>query len=192
MSICYQAKGDECLQWGSSKAGRKRNWSFSICLFILMALLAISAGYYKNAVARERVYFKVNLQQELSQPVVVDIAEQGWPKYIVQPGRISLSSGAAGIRNTGKEALELRIQPAGFPGSLEIKSYTHSLVTDGNAYLVHLAAGEKLSLTLDLEIPREMVYQSQIGTGTVSFVDQASGQALSQVVFTLCNSGLEK
>jgi hypothetical protein len=169
----------------------KHRWSkqsISVCLFLMMVLLAISAGYYKNAVAQERVYFRLNLPQQIPQTVMIDMAGQGWPKYFMQPGRITISSGAGGIKNTSKELLCLKIKLKNFAKDVQISSNSHQLEAEDENYLVQLEPGEKMSLAIELNLPRGEVYDSRTRTATLEFVDQNNQHLLGQVAFHLRNS----
>lgn len=100
------------------------NQPISICLFLIMVMLAIGAGYYKNAVIKERVYFSLSLPQQHPQTIMIDLADQGWPKYVVQPGIIIISNG---IKNNSHTPLMLQIKVTGLLDNAQVSSNTHNL-----------------------------------------------------------------
>lgn len=163
-------------------------WSLYLVVFLATILLAIGASYYKQSVAGERVYFQVLLPQQHAQTVRVDLVRQGWPKYLVQPGRLILGSGQNGIKNTSSRPIRLLVKPLSFPENIQMKSFTHTLDKREDGYLVTLEPHQALSLTIELNIERAKTRESDMGTVMLQFVDDTSQQLLGQVFFALINS----
>lgn len=80
----------------------KKLLAFGI-IFILSSLFMIEAGEYRKSFSKESASFKINLLSEEAKPLIVDIHDQGIPKRLVQPGKITVATASGGgIINKGK------------------------------------------------------------------------------------------
>lgn len=94
-----------------------------LMLFTTAASFAIGFGYYKSAVANEGAAFNIGIEAGVvrqAKPVMLDIANQGLPKRLLQPGQVLISTYA--LRNEGKEPLPLYIEAMGFDGGVTLES----------------------------------------------------------------------
>ncbi|GBG58123.1 hypothetical protein SPFL3101_03477 [Sporomusaceae bacterium FL31] len=157
----------------------------TICLFVFMLLLAVSASYYPRQI-KERVMFGINLPQPGVQTVIVDFKDMGLPKYLVQPGRFIISAGRNGIRNTSSDVMQIRVRTSGFPGDVKVKTLTHEQKANEDVYLI-LKPGMGSALTLELNMSRDESDSANLGVATLDFIDEASQQMIGQVAFSFRN-----
>jgi hypothetical protein len=61
-------------------------------LFILAVLIIIGSGYYQKSLSKETATINLNLKDEKIKPIIYDIADEGIPKRIAQPGKITVST----------------------------------------------------------------------------------------------------
>ena len=162
-----------------------------LLIFISMAVLAVSSSYYKNLISKERVYFNVDLPQAKSILIKVDFADQSWPKYWIQPGRVLLMSSGSAVRNTRPEMMNLRMNLIGFPSDVHLISSTNQIVVDGASYLVSIPSEQKMRLVIEVDWPRDEVRRLKVANAKVEFIDGQTGESLGNIVFVFRNSRMD-
>lgn len=167
----------------------KRSTVVTVCLFIAMNALTIGLGYYRESVMGERASFMVSLPSQDNKPVMLDLAEQGFPKHLFQPGKVSISSDhREGITNKGEKPLPLQVVTKGFPGKVTLHSNTSEFDEKTGQLGRPLESNQSFSLSLDLEIPDKLRQQYHIFSGLIQFIDPKSGNLLGVVPVHVVNS----
>lgn len=163
--------------------------------FILGASLLLGAGYYKKSLYNETKSFNVDLKYEKdkqqSSAVSFDIQDEGIPKKLVQPGRISIS--AAKITNKGREPITLKVQLYGFKGQTGLSSKDTSFNASTASFEKPIPSNESTNLSLTLNIPRsEFNKKYDVSEGKVAFLNSKSGEVLAVVPINIVNSALKQ
>lgn len=163
-----------------------------ILLFIIAILIIIGSGYYKTAVAKETETIRVNLKdEEVKHITTYDIANQGIPKRIVQPGKVTLSSGHADaiINNTDKPILvEIKTQNFDQGINIDIDSSDKSFDKKSRTFKKAIEAGKGVSLSLTFNIPRENIQKSLICNGEIMFTNAENGDLINTLPVQIINS----
>ena len=160
---------------------KNKKWVFAV-LFLAGCLLAVLAGMYKEGVEGERFVYKFDLRENAEYEQVVDLAEQGWVKYYLQPNSISLQ----GRFRSGELKEPLRAEFEGVPGYVSQgskKNYWPEVKPD-DALKVK---GKGYSfLNVEVELPRTAVYSYHVGTAALTIKDKE--ERLTTVRFRFINS----
>lgn len=161
--------------------------------FALSVSIMLGAGFYRKTIPDESAKFQVNLSGEESQTikqVEFDIQNEGWPKKLVQPGRISISTGhGGGIANKGKEPVWIQVKAEGFKGNSRIDSTDPSFDKGTESFNSPILPGKSLSVGVNLDIPRKYINKDyQISTGTIVLTDSKSGKLLAKIPVKVVNS----
>lgn len=165
----------------------------SIFIFVLSSLPIIGVGFYKNTLKKESLSLKVNLVDKNTKSVIFDIAEEGIPKRLVQPGKISISTGSgAGIVNNGKEPVLVQVKAEGFTGDVQIDSSDSSFEEQTGKFVKPLQPGQGLNLGIVLDIPRHNINESLVSNGNIEFTDSKSGKLLAKLPVKVINSSVNQ
>lgn len=162
-----------------------------ILFFIISVLIIIGSGYYKTAVAKETSTISVNLKDEKIKPITYDIANQGIPKRIVQPGKITLSSGHADaiINNTDKPILvQIKTQSFDQGINIDIDSSDKSFDKKSRIFKKAIEAGKGVSLSLTFNIPRGNIQKSLVCNGEIVFTNAENGDLINTLPVQIINS----
>ncbi|HEX9061895.1 MAG TPA: hypothetical protein VF941_17080, partial [Clostridia bacterium] len=145
----------------------------TLCLFIAMTSITVGAGYYKNSVSKESASFSITLPTKKKvSDVVINLANQGIPKKLVQPRKISISSGhAGGITNKGTEPLSVMIKAEGFKGNVNLSSTDPSFNPETGIFSKPLIPNQSFGLEVDLNIPKECQKEYNVCNGVINFVN---------------------
>lgn len=165
-----------------------RSWGSWLLLFGGALVAALSAGYYKQITAYERLYFSADLPMRQEQHLYMDVAQFGAAKYWLQPGYISISSGGRKLKNRTTEPLTVEVELTGVLATARLESTSHVLQRGENGYLLRLGPKESAALRVTTQLPGTAVRQWHIGEGAICFRQAATQQSLGQVLVTLDNS----
>lgn len=161
--------------------------------FILGAAVIIGGGYYRKSLALESpsIDAKFENKNQAYKEFVFDVQNEGFPKRLVQPGRISISTGHGGILNkTGKPVL-ISVKTEGLPGSPVLVSSDESFDAKNGKFLKPLKPGKLLNVGVNLDIPRSAINKSHdVGKGKIIFEDSESGTVIGTLPVKIINSAL--
>jgi hypothetical protein len=164
-----------------------------LCLFAAMLLLTVWAGQYSRSLGKERGSFQVILGSEASRgagrPAILDLADQGYPKRLVQPNQVSITTGhRGGITNMGLRPIWLQVRAEGFAGTARATSTDPTFRESEGRLGRPLQPKQSFSMSLDLEIPRDRLQCAEVSSGVLRFTDYKTGQLLAEVPVKVINS----
>lgn len=167
----------------------KKSFAINLILFISMALITIGSGYYRQAVAKEKAQFTLALPAEKQNTeVLVNIAEQGLPKKILQPHRILITSGhSGGITNRGKEPLLVKVQLEGFKGEVLLKSTDQSFNSQTGMLTRPLKENQSFNLEVEFNLPKESIKECEVNKGNIIFLNSKTGTVIGNVPVKIIN-----
>jgi hypothetical protein len=166
---------------------------FSSVIFVLSALIIIGAGFYKSTLTKESVSFKFNLLGKDVNPVIFDIAQEGIPKKLAQPGKVSISTGkGAGILNNGKEPVLVQVKAEGFTGDVQINSSDSSFEKQTGKFVKPIKPGEGLNLGIVFDIPYRNINQSLVSRGNIEFTNLQNGKLIAKLPIKVVNSSIKE
>lgn len=159
--------------------------------FVIALLVGVGEGYYRKALANESAAFNVALSGKGAKAITFDVAKEGLPKKIAQPGKISISTGhGAGIKNDTKEEIALQVKAEGFPYDVQVTSTDTSFNAETGEFSKALKPGSAANLSLILDIPRNKLSHNKINTGNLKFTDGKSGKVIAQIPVNIINSSV--
>lgn len=145
---------------------------------------------YKNTVSAEKAQFEAKIPDKNNAPIVLDLAAQGMPKSLVQPGMVQIANGhgPTGILNNCKADLDVQVVLEGFPGDVELT--LSEVEYDENTFKLKdkLKPGESFKMELLAEIPKELRKKPVAFSGEIQFIDPKDGMLLSSVPVHVVNS----
>lgn len=168
----------------------------SIVLFMVGGGLVLAAAQYPKTYSESgtmRVELNTDKPFEVSKPVIVDIKKEGLPKRLVQPGRISISTGhGAGIVNKGTKPVNLGIRLTGLPDNTELTSTDKSFDSETGEFRKVIDVGGSISVTIELDIPRSQISSSsQLIFGKLEFIDLDLDSVIMEIPISVINSGVK-
>lgn len=159
-------------------------------LFVLTIGVVLGAGAYKNTVSAEKGQFQAEIPAKDNSPIVLDLAQQGLPKRLIQPGKVQISTGhgPTGIQNTSNEELLVQVALKGFPGEVELKMPDVEYDEKTFAFKRALQPEQLFKMDLSVDVPKE--YRNKlIGfSGEIQFLDQKNHTLLSSIPVYIVNS----
>lgn len=176
-----------------------RNVSFkraaiSVIAFGLGGLIIIGAGNYRKTLANEAPSFSASFEKgnETFKEFVYDVNNQGIPKRLVQPGKISVSTGhGGGIVNKTDKAILVNVKTEGLAGKSELGSTSPTFDKKSKKFVKPIKPGEALSLGVDLKIPRSLLSKNRIvSQGSVIFENANDGTILGTLPVKIINSAI--
>lgn len=162
----------------------------AIILFVLTIGIVLGAGTYKNSVSAEKAEFQANIPSKNNTPIVLDLAQQSWPKRLVQPGKVQISNGHGpkGVRNTSNKKLFVQVSFKGFPGEVELEmpeiEYDEKTLALKNA----LQPNQLFKMDLTVEVPKEDRNKLVGISGEIQFFNQKDQTLLSRIPVYIVNS----
>jgi hypothetical protein len=172
----------------------KKRFGFTVLTFIVLFVAMFGAAngmaYYRSCVTDERGMFRVSLSRDAeTYPVVVDIAKQGLPKKIFQPGGITVYSGhSGGITNKTSDDLNVLVKYEGFSCPVVFESTDKDFDLSTGELKRTLKLNQAFAMGIELEIPRAQLKQKAVMEGQILFVDADTGGLLATVDATVINS----
>lgn len=156
--------------------------------------LIIGAGIYRKAIPKETGQFKLDLTETLEgkeiKTIVYDIQNEGIPKRLLQPGRISITTGhGGGIVNKGKLPLWLEFKTEGFNSDVRVVSTDATYDKKTQSFVEAVKPGISKSVSVDFDIPRDKLNDKyNVSEGKLVVLDQKNGKILTKVPFKVVNS----
>ena len=162
----------------------------TLCLFILMAGITVGSGYYKKSVSSERGSFVIALPAKGDNlEVLLNIAEQGLPKKLIQPNRVSISSGhRGGITNKGNESLWVKVQTEGFVGEVQLESKDPSFDNETGVLSRPLKPKQSFNLAVNLTIPKGKLKEHTVTEGNIKFINSKDESLIGNIPVRIINS----
>ncbi|HEY9061828.1 MAG TPA: hypothetical protein VIO64_15165 [Pseudobacteroides sp.] len=167
--------------------------AFTVGLFLI-----IGSGFYRKAIPKETGQFKISIfptaENKETKAIVYDIQNEGIPKRVLQPGRISISTGhGGGIVNKDKLPLWLKFKTEGFNSDVKVVSTDPSYDNKTQSFKEALNPGLSKSVSVNFDIPREKLNKKyDISSGNLLVVDSRSGKILAKVPFKIVNSKFKR
>ncbi|HIU63496.1 MAG TPA: hypothetical protein IAB06_00435 [Candidatus Avacidaminococcus intestinavium] len=153
-----------------------------ILFFIVGCLLAIVAGIIKEFNEGERYVYRFELQEKASLEKVVDVADQGFLKYYLQPTSVTL----LGRLKTGSLTHPISVEFSGLPGYVSQGSKKGAWAEVTPEDTLRIREKGYTSLYIEVELPRSAVYSAEIGTATLKITDK--DKKVTTVDFKFINS----
>jgi hypothetical protein len=172
---------------------KKYNFLIFAGIFVLSVLLVFCAGYYRKSITSESGKFNLELafdkRVSKSATAVYDIQNEGIPKKLVQPGRISISTGhGSGVVNGSEQPVWLAVNVTGINGTAKIASTDPIFDGKSECCTKPLMPGDSLDLNVILDLPKEALKNYLVGRGKIEFSDYKSGKKLGEVPVKIINS----
>ena len=166
-------------------------WS-AILVFFVMFAFTLSLSFFAKQTARERSEFRVILTPAAAQgvrPAVLDLANQLLPKKLVQPSKVSVTTGhRGGIINKTQEALWIEVATRGFESKHQIDSLNIHFNKVERRLMTPLNPGEGFIFSVDLELPKDKLKESTVDSGVIEIINYQTGQLLAEVPVSIINS----
>lgn len=167
--------------------------AFSVGLFLLLfaasAALMLGAGKYRTTF-KESVSATVKVQ-EVNNPLVADLGQEGLPKKLVQPGRLAIS--LTGYADEAGNPLWVKAE---LEGGLKDYATLDSTVLGFDAskgiFAQPLEPKKTLKLTVNLKLPAQRIWfadSPSISEGTLVFTNYKTGGKLGTLPIQLVSSG---
>lgn len=173
------------------KKEKLKKISLFFVAFIAGTALILGSGYYKKTLAMETGALKVSLNGKDLKPISYDIKDEGLPKRLIQPGKISISSGhSPGILNSSKEPLLIKVEAEGFDTAITLDSTETSYDKKSGIFTKELQPGKGLNFSITLDIQRNLVNKKLVTSGNVIFRDVKSGNLIATLPVNVVNSGI--
>lgn len=166
-----------------------KNVAIFSTLFILAVLIILGAGYYKSTLTKETVTLSFKLKDEKINTITYDIANEGIPKRIVQPGKITVSTGhGTGIINNTEKPISVQVKAKGFDYDIDVNSTDTSFDKESGTFTKAIGVGKGLNLNITFEIPRKNIKDSAITSGEVVFTNVDNGELITTLPIKIINS----
>lgn len=167
-----------------------KNSIVKFILFILTVGIVLGAGMYKTALSAERAQFQAKIPGKDNFPIVLDLAKQGWPKKLVQPGLVQISNGHGpmGIQNISNQDLYVQVSLKSFPGEVELEIPELEYDKETYAFMKPLKAEQVFKVDLAVEIPKEYRNKLVGFSGVIQFINQKDQSLLSSIPVHIVNS----
>jgi hypothetical protein len=162
-----------------------------LALFIVAALIIIASGFYKKSLTSESITINFGLKGDKVKPITYDIANQGIPKRIAQPGKVTVSTGhGAGIVNDTEEPVTIQVKANGFPYDVELTSTEVSFDKESGKFSKPIEVGKGVNLNITLEIPHSFINKREISNGNIDFINVKSGEVITTVPINVVNTNV--
>ncbi|WP_027416598.1 hypothetical protein [Aneurinibacillus terranovensis] len=149
--------------------------------FVVMAGITLGGSYYNKAMGAERGSFSGTISEK-TEVAVVDLANQGWPKYLLQPGGVSFSSGhKKGLTFADGKPHQVQIKLRDFIGETHVETDLPGFDEKTGKSSQTLAPQKDFYFALNLNIPSNRCKRYEVCSGTVQFIDQKTDHMCLQV-----------
>jgi hypothetical protein len=120
----------------------------------------------------------------------VDIQDQGLPKRLIQPGRISIAAPMMSLSENGGSH-RVQVTARGFEnGSVNFSSRNPSFDNTLGVFSSEFHPGEVINLTAGLRFSHLTAWtKPSISEGVIMFTDYSTGEALGEIAVHVVNSG---
>lgn len=161
-------------------------------IFVLAAFIVVGEGLYRKTLSKESIQLGAIIPSKSTKPIIYDIANQGIPKRLVQPGKISIATGhgASGVINKGKEPVAVQVKVEGFSGNVQITSTDSYFEKQTGKFTKPIQPGKELSLSVILDIPRNELNNKSVSSGNIQFTDYNTDKLLATLPVKIVNSNV--
>jgi hypothetical protein len=171
-------------------------WIFSL-VFVLSFSLVFCAGYYRKTIGMEAGRFQLELSSKQgiskSKAAVYDIQNEGIPKKLLQPDKISISTGhGSGVANTSENPIWLSVKVTDMKGSAKVLSTNPIFDEKTECCIKPLMPGEVLDINVNLDLPKEALNEYLVSKGKIEFFDYKSNKKVGEVPLKVVNSNPPK
>lgn len=152
-----------------------KNKSILIVLaFIVGCLIAFYAGIFKDINSEERYLYRFELRDTEQYQQSVDIAEQGWLKYYLQPGSISL----VGRFKIGDFEEPVYAEFCGVQGYVSQGSKKGAWQKLSKEDAVKVRVKGYTTLNIEVKLPKEHLYNYEVATAVLKINDNTGKQTV--------------
>ena len=198
----------------TAKATLMKKYAKSGIAFLIMAAAAIYSGYHFRwpTNAPPITSFSVDLTQTGDQTVIVDLAAQPWPKYLLQPGRVRVSGQLNATGDLADRQTNLLITITSSSEKISARPNSRDLKETSNGYSYEITLnpqpkpgqgqnpkpkrgqgrGSGIPLSFELTIPYWDTIKCDIGSVIVQYIDNEQGSLQGQINFMIHNSRICK
>lgn len=162
---------------------------FSILLALLSLALVFGLGWYRSSLS-EGANLNFSLPQKVAEgkirPVIADLAGNGLPKRILQPGLVRLSS--HGLVNKGTKDYNLQFELT--DNCLPVNYIVQDSAWDKKNLLLNrpFRPGESLAINIIFDVPKELQNNNIIYEGNLKVFDYQTKEQLALVPIKIINS----
>ncbi|EKQ57530.1 MULTISPECIES: hypothetical protein [unclassified Clostridium] len=161
----------------------------SFMLFITTSLTIIGLGYYKNSLSKETAAFNLKLNDKKVNTIIYDVANEGIPKRIVQPGKITVSTGhGVGIINDTNKTILVQVKAQNFACDVDIDSTDKSFDKESGTFTKPIQTGKGVNLNITFNIPRKNIGDKSVSSGEIVFSEINTGELINSVPIEIINS----
>lgn len=158
----------------------------AVAFFLGGLVLALLAGVYTQLQVRESFHFKMAMDQPLSRQTL-DLAEQSWPKHLLQPGYFHIRGSRTDCKNEGTDPLRLHIALSGGPAWFMLYRPEAGYETQPADFTVEIPPGEWLHYRIDVQLPREAAWKDRAGEIQLEVQEQNQRQRCHRQIFSVVN-----
>lgn len=165
----------------------------SIFGFLILLIISfgttIGAGAYKTATANEGAQFEADVTSFENKPILLDLADQGLAKRLIQPGLVQIRTGHGdgGVSNLGQQSLPIQVKLANFPNQTDLQLKTAADAKTGKL-LAPLEPGTSFGMQIITKVPKEKRQQLVSVAGEIQFYHADNGTLLGKVPVYIVNS----
>lgn len=165
----------------------------SIFGFLILLIVSfggtIGAGAYKTATANESARFQANVTSLKNEPILLDLANQGLAKRLIQPGLVQIRTGHGdgGVSNLSQQSLPIQVKLANFPKQTELTLKTAADNKTGKL-LAPLESGASFGMQIVTKVPKEQRHQLVSLSSEIQFYHADDGTLLGKVPVYIVNS----
>ncbi|MDR0647751.1 MAG: hypothetical protein LBF92_00235 [Synergistaceae bacterium] len=159
-------------------------------IFLSAGVLMLGLGHYRTLIPREAGTLNYLLASGEKTSFTVDVQDQGLPKRLVQPGRISIAAPMMSLSEKGGSH-RVRVTARGFEnGSVNFSSRNPSFDSALGVFSSEFHPGEVINLTAGLRFSHLTAWtQPSISEGVIAFTDYSTGETLGEISVHVVNSG---
>ncbi|MCW2276603.1 hypothetical protein [Heliophilum fasciatum] len=159
-----------------------------ILLFIAMVSLTLSVGYYKKSLNAEGATVELEWPKSTAKAVVLDLADQGVAKQLVQPDKVRAK---ISYSNKGDNPIaDLQVQTGELSTISQITANSSAFDKQTGTLNQLLNPGNKLSLTLSIDLPPGASDAHEVYAGELRFVGTEKSTSYGTVSIRIINSRL--
>ncbi len=144
----------------------KGNNKLMTCLLFLVAVcLAVGANSFREVNERERGRFSFELHKQAQQVLTIDLAQQGFLKYYLQPGTISLAGSSKTLPKEDKLYVKFSGETAMLSQGGKLGNWKN--LTDDTPLQPNQRG--TVPLNIEVDIPYRRTRQYEVGKAVLEF-----------------------
>lgn len=171
----------------TKSVGFSRQW----IILIIIGMIALASILYLKTHTTEKETLQINLPQQESKTVIVDIAKGSFIGHYVKPKAVlMIADNKNGIVNAEQKPLMLKISLSGFLNSARMESANTEFDPATGTLDKPLLVQKSLALKIKVELPKSECNIRKIGDGYIHFVDQENGKEIGAIHVIIINSSI--